>query len=141
MNARESSPSLRSEINVTPLIDVVLVLLIVFMVVVPMLQRDQPVQLPQAADPDRASDAERPVVLVVTAPASPDRGALWLGKERFERAELRARLDELQKRDPRARVRVKADARLAYGAVKSVMLAVRDAGFGDVAIVTERVKG
>src|SRR6187402_942991 len=93
----------KGDINVTPLVDVVLVLLIIFMVVTPMLQRGKDVQLPRAHVAKRESESD-PLVLSITRDHT-----LWLESSRFEAGELGQRLQGELQRAPGRRILLKAD--------------------------------
>lgn len=117
------------EINVTPLIDVMLVLLIVFMVAAPLATVDLPVDLPAAtAAPQPRPD--KPIFLTVKAD-----GTLALGDAPVTRSDLGAALDGASGRDREERIFLRADRSVAYGDVMEVMNALRDAGYLKVALV------
>jgi biopolymer transport protein ExbD len=124
----------KSEINVTPLVDVVLVLLIIFMVVTPMLQRGKDVHLPKARqiDEDKRTDA---LVLSMTK----DRRT-WLDTEELVESELLGRLQREIARDPTRKVLVKADEELVVGDVRRVMDVARRAGAKGVSLGVEELK-
>jgi biopolymer transport protein TolR len=106
----------RSEINVTPLVDVVLVLLIIFMVITPMLQRGMPVVLPEAK---RVSALERggdPVVVSVTKD-----GKIWVDKAEVQRTALAGAITAALQLRPGAPVLVKGDRDAEYGAIRAVI--------------------
>ncbi len=117
------------EINVTPFIDVMLVLLIIFMVAAPLATVDVPVDLPAStARPQAAPD--RPLYLTVQAD-----GALWLGDEPVARAALGAALDAASGGDTDRRVLLRLDRTVAYGELMAVMNLLRAAGYLKVALV------
>jgi len=123
----------RSDINVTPLVDVVLVLLIIFMVVMPMLQSGPAVELPAADDPpDRRDDG-----LEISIALAAD-GSVWIGTEQVEPAAFERRLREVAAREAERPVVIRGDAALSYGTVKSAILAVKEAGFKEVGLIAER---
>ena len=130
---------LQSDINVTPLVDVCLVLLIIFMVVTPMLQKGISVQLPVTDNPAKKPENSKQKLITV-AWGDPPKYYIetkWLPKEEFQKE-----LDEMYQRDPAAELVIKADQRLKYGEVKEVMKITKDAGFQDVGlIVDKRTKG
>jgi biopolymer transport protein TolR len=129
-----SAGGLRGEINVTPLVDVVLVLLIIFMVVTPMLQRGKDVELPKAQAVSKEKESD-PLVLSIT----PDR-TLWLESERITSQALEQRLGgELEKSRSR-RILLKADASLAVRDVRQLMQLTRQAGAAGVELALEELK-
>jgi biopolymer transport protein TolR len=126
---RRQAPPM-SEINVTPLVDVMLVLLIIFMVTAPLLVSAVPLDLPAAkAKPVEAQD--EPIALSIDA-----RGRLFLGEEPVAPGGLTARLAPLAAARPEARVMVRADRTLPYGQVLGVLGEAQAAGFRRVALVS-----
>ncbi len=120
-----------SEINVTPLVDVVLVLLIIFMVTTPMLQRGTDVQLPTA----RVSEVkeEERITLTVTRDSR-----ILLNNEQVPREELEARLKSLAGFGRERVVYFRGDARVPYGLVIDVMDAIKSSGIETVGMITDR---
>lgn len=121
-----------SDINVTPLVDVMLVLLIVFMVTAPLLTVGVPVDLPDSAARPLPDDA-KPIEVTVD-----QNGAIFLGETAVGRAELIARLTAITGNRTDARIYVRGDQGLAYGKVMDIVGAINGAGFRRVALVTER---
>ncbi len=121
-----------SEINVTPLVDVMLVLLVVFMITAPLLTAGIEVDLPEAAVDDIAGTDE-PVEVTVTAA-----GEIWLGESRVEIDQLGHRLAVISGNNPDIRVFVKGDRSVAYGEVMAVMGALTEAGFRRLALEARR---
>jgi biopolymer transport protein ExbD/biopolymer transport protein TolR len=119
------------EINVTPLVDVVLVLLIIFMVIAPQLEHGERVELPAVTNPDAKSKAKLdPITVTVTAS-----GTLFLEKEKLEGdAELRARLAALAAESPDRRVVLKGDGSLPYSKMRAVFAACQDVGLKGVSL-------
>jgi biopolymer transport protein ExbD len=124
----------RNEINVTPLVDVVLVLLIIFMVVTPMLQRGKDVQLPQAKLIDEKDEGD-PLILSVTLEKT-----TWVEHDQYDEAGLSARLSMEFRAQPGRKVLVKGDTRLTFGDVRKVMEIARKAGAKSVALAVEELK-
>ena len=122
-----------SEINVTPLVDVMLVLLIIFMVTTPMLQRGTDVQLPQA-EQSEPKEEER-ITLTLTR-----EGRLYLNNQEILRAGLRYRLMALTRNRERV-VHFRGDTQVPYGLVIEVMDALKAAGIETVGMITERPSG
>jgi biopolymer transport protein TolR len=126
----------RCEINVTPLVDVCLVLLIIFMVVTPMIV--ERVELPRTARPDeRKPKRSEQVRLVVGYP----RGELWLEDDMLEESLLVERLREIKERAPAKQVVLLADSRLEAGDVKRAMRASDRAGFHEFGCVVQKAAG
>ncbi len=109
----------RSDINVTPLVDVVLVLLIVFMVVTPMLQRGKAVELPEAKKVTQLEGGGDPVLLSITRD-----GRIWIDKREVGKADLAEALAAEIARAPSAPVVVKGDRELDYRTFREVILEV-----------------
>jgi len=133
---------LNAEINVTPLVDVMLVLLIIFMVITPMLQRGKAVMLPAVGQPEKQSDDGKDLVVSVEYIR---RGAafetnLYLGQNPVDAQGLRNRLQDELRKDPAREVYLKGDQRLNYGAVREVMELCHQAGFQQVKLATEENK-
>jgi biopolymer transport protein TolR len=136
-----SDKGLRSEINVTPLVDVMLVLLIIFMVITPMLQKGKAVLLPQVPAPEKQPDNGADVVVSLEyAGGLPPRYRVYLGQYLVEESSLRGRLEDELRRNPTHELYLKGDSRLTYGAVRKVMEICHNAGFGQVKLATEELK-
>ncbi|MBR0674237.1 ExbD/TolR family protein [Neoroseomonas soli] len=120
-----------SEINVTPFVDVMLVLLIIFMVAAPMMTSGVPVDLPRSAAP-RAASPSPPVVLTVTRD-----GAVHIAEERIEESALAERLAALKEGNPDLVVHVRGDRAVAYGEVLRIMGRVTAAGIPRVSLIAE----
>jgi biopolymer transport protein TolR len=120
-----------SEINVTPFVDVMLVLLIVFMVTAPLLTVGVPVDLPQT----RAQNISEPVEpLVVTVDAQ---GEVYIQETPVEMGVLVPRLVAITENKPDTRIYIRGDRRLQYGRVMEVMSTINAAGFSRVALIAE----
>ncbi len=135
MGGGSSRDKLQSEINVTPLVDVCLVLLIIFMVVTPLLQKGIAVQLPETENPEKKPENKDQKMLAVKFGTPPQYyfEADALSKEDFQR-----RLDELYQRAPQAELVIKADQKLKYGDVKAVMKMTKEAGFQNVGLIAHK---
>ena len=121
-----------AEINVTPLVDVMLVLLIIFMVTAPLLVAGVPVDLPAARAAALAQKADKPIAVSLDAA-----GGVFLGDEAVPQDALTDRLAALHAAQPEARVLVRADRSLAYGRVLEVMGEIASSGFVHVALVSQ----
>jgi biopolymer transport protein TolR len=118
-----------AEINVTPFVDVMLVLLIVFMVAAPLLTVSVPVDLPQARGSAPNAD-QRPVVVSIDA-----RGTIFVGDSAVELDNLVPLLQAITQRNAEARIFVRGDRNLAYGRMVQVMGTLSVAGFSRVGLV------
>ena len=126
---------LSSEINVTPLIDVLLVMLIIFMVIVPVPPRGLGTELPSASTGRQPNeDADRPVLVQVEIMGTEAR--YFVDERLVSEAEVAPRLLELLGRKVERRILLKADAGLDFGAVSRVIDAGRAAGAENVALIT-----
>jgi biopolymer transport protein TolR len=126
---------LQSDINVTPLVDVCLVLLIIFMVVTPLLQKGVSVQIPQTDNPDKKPENSKQKLISV-AYANPP--AFYMDQKQYSKAEFQNALDELYQRNAGTELVIKADQRLKYGDVKEVFKMTKEAGFQDVGLIAEK---
>ncbi len=122
------------EINVTPLVDVMLVLLIIFMVTAPLLSQGVNVDLPDADAPPMQQNIE-PLVVTVRAD-----GRIYMQKHRIELRQLAPRIQAMRKVKPRLPVFIRGDARTPYERIAQVMSALEIAGIRQVGLVTEPVR-
>lgn len=120
-----------SQINVTPLVDVMLVLLVIFMVTAPILQQGVSVDLPRA-QAGALSEKETPLVVSVTKA-----GDVYLNEQRLAQSDLGGRLRALAASKPEGTVLVRADQSVPYGEVVRVMAAIKAAGIRRVGMVTQ----
>jgi biopolymer transport protein TolR len=136
-NRSENRPidEVRADINVTPLVDVCLVLLIIFMVVTPMLQRGVEVNLPKARETKSERDTGERVVVSLRS----DR-RVFLEQAEVTLKELPAYLKKGLHLHPGQQILVKADTALTYGDVRRVMEACNEAGATQVSLATEELK-
>src|SRR5262249_20232053 len=123
---------IKSDINITPLVDVVLVLLIIFMVVTPMLQRGKDVHLPQAHKIDEEHKESDPVILSVTTDKK-----VYFESDQVDDAQLQDRLVEVLAKDPGKKILLKGDDRLTFGDVRRVMDLARKSGARGIALGVE----
>lgn len=124
-----------SEINVTPLVDVMLVLLIIFMVAAPLMTVGVPVQLPKTAAP-KVSQPKQPVVVTID-----EQGQPFLDKEPLSPESVMPRLRELASADPTQVVLVRGDRAVPYGRIVEVMGQINAAGFTKVSLVAQAPSG
>ena len=121
-----------SEINVTPFVDVMLVLLIIFMVAAPLMTAGVPVNLPQTAATAMPSEPEEP--LVITIPAE---GSITLMNEALEQDQIVTRLGAIIQQRQSQRIFLRADGAIPYARVVQVMGALNAAGYSDIVLVTD----
>jgi biopolymer transport protein TolR len=119
-----------SQINVTPLVDVMLVLLVIFMVTAPILQQGVSVNLPQVRTGSLSGES---VQLVVTVTAD---GSVFLNDVSMPTAELPDKLKAVLREQPDRQVYLRADTDVPYGRVMSVMASIREAGVERLGMVT-----
>jgi len=122
---------LMSEINVTPLVDVMLVLLIIFMVTAPMMMQGMDVQLPQTQAKAIPSQEER---LVITLNKKQE---IFINEYRVSRGELQEKLKILYQNKKEGEVFLRADRSLPYGFVVQVMSDIKNSGIEKLGMVTE----
>ncbi len=127
---------IKADINITPMVDVVLVLLIIFMVVTPMLQRGKDVKLPQAMKVDEEKKgAADPIVISVT----PDK-RIYIESDAFDDEGFQAELGKKIIASPGRRILLKGDQSLVFDDVRRVMNLARQAGAKSIALGVEEVK-
>jgi biopolymer transport protein ExbD len=123
----------KAEINITPLVDVVLVLLIIFMVITPMLHRGVKIDLPETLHHEKKQDTGEQLVVSVR------KDGTWIETERLEGERLMARLRQELKSASRP-VHIRADRELDYGDVRKVLEQLHEAGALQVALGTDELK-
>jgi len=121
-----------AEINVTPFVDVMLVLLIIFMVAAPLLTVGVPIKLPETAATPLPSEDEQPLTLAITAT-----GALVLQSSPIKRDQLIPRLRAIAAERKNDKIFLRADGAVAYAVVMQVMGALDAGGFRNIALVTD----
>jgi biopolymer transport protein TolR len=129
---RRGAAASMSEINVTPFVDVMLVLLIIFMVAAPMLQVGVPVQLPETAANALPTEQEEPLTLTITA-----EGDLMIMTTLVSDDEMIPRLQAIAAERTSKKVFLRADGRIPYERVAQVMGALNAGGFNEIGLVTD----
>jgi biopolymer transport protein TolR len=123
----------KSDINVTPLVDVMLVLLIIMMIVAPMLQKGVDVRLPQAANSGDKPETQDQTVLAIKADKT-----LWVNGQQVREQDLRTRIEEVLETKKEKIILIKADEDVEYSAVMGAMDELRAGGIEDMGLITER---
>ena len=122
------------DINVTPLVDVVLVLLIIFMVIAPALEHGERVELPGILMPDKNQKSKLDPVTVTVAQS----GKIYIEKEAVEPSALAARLAAIHEAEPDRRVVLKGDSAVDYQKVRDLFTTVQNAGFSGVSLMVSK---
>ncbi|MBL8168085.1 MAG: biopolymer transporter ExbD [Acidobacteria bacterium] len=140
MSSDSGGAGLNSEINVTPMVDIMLVLLIIFMVVTPLLQSGVTVTLPRGKNPDEDANITKDTAVVV---AIPDNGVYYIGRDLVREDRLvdtiKSRMKGLKPSDPQI-VYIKGSNHVQYGDVVKVVNMIRDAGFEQLGLVADKKK-
>jgi biopolymer transport protein TolR len=122
----------KSEINVTPLVDVMLVLLIIMMLIAPMLQKGVPVQLPLANNGTQKPDTQDQTVVSIDS-----QNQLWVNGLQYSKEEFGSHVKSALEDKKEKIVLLKADQDARYSAVMAAMDALRDAQIEDIALITD----
>jgi biopolymer transport protein TolR len=132
---RNEGAKVSSDINVTPMVDVMLVLLIIFMVVTPMLQKGISVDMAQVNNPEQMPDADKEDALLVSITRD---GKVYFGSDQIQVDNLTTKVKDRLANKPDKRVYVKADMRTRFGGVVQVVDGVRAAGVDDLGLLTDQ---
>ena len=135
ISVRNEGAKVNSNINVTPMVDVMLVLLIIFMVITPMLQNKVNVDLAKTDNPTNMPDADKEDAIVVAVTRD---GGLYLGQNRIAATDLGQKVRDLITDKPGKQIFVRADARARYLDVENAIDDVRSAGVDAVGLLTEK---
>ena len=125
------SGGVKSDINVTPLVDVMLVLLIIMMIVAPLLQQGVPVTLPIATNTSEKPETQEQTVLAISADKR-----LFVNAVQVQSGDLRRRIEEVLESKKEKIVIIKADREVEYGAVMEAMDVLRRGGIEDMGLIT-----
>lgn len=121
-----------SEINVTPLVDVMLVLLIIFMVAAPMMTSGVPIDLPQT-QAGALNAQTQPITISIKAD-----GQVYIGESEIQAAEIADKLKAIATTGYSERIFVKGDAKAPYGVIADVMSRIQEAGYKNIGLVTQQ---
>jgi biopolymer transport protein TolR len=133
MDVGGSKGGVKADINVTPLVDVMLVLLIIMMLVAPLLQQGISLKLPVAANTTDKPESQEQTVVAIAADKK-----LYLNAKFVEDSELGTRIDEILKTKTEKIVLIRADEEVDYSAVMMAMDQLRQAGVEDIGLITDR---
>jgi biopolymer transport protein ExbD len=137
MASKIKAPPAVSDINVTPMVDVMLVLLIIFMVITPMLQKGVSVDMARANNPRVMQDAEKETAVLLAVTRD---GKIYLGSAPIAMGEITAKVKDRISTELDKTVYIKSDARAKYGDVVAVVDNVRAAGVDQLGLLTERIE-
>ncbi len=133
MDVGGAKGGVKSDINVTPLVDVMLVLLIIMMIIAPLLQKGVDVKLPTALNSSDKPETQDQTVVGVT----PD-GRFWVNGVQVPDADVRGRVDDILEGKKERIILIKADEDAPYSRVMEIMDSLRQAGIEDMGLITER---
>jgi len=131
-----ASPEVRGDINVTPLVDVCLVLLIIFMVVTPMLQKGVDVTLPETTAPEKVPETAKQLTVSVKQD-----GTVFVQQNWVPNDNIPGVFKEIHDGNPDRPVVVKGDRRLKYKRIREVMQLLNEAGFERVGLIMDKKNG
>jgi biopolymer transport protein TolR len=138
MAKRNEGANVNSDINVTPMVDVMLVLLIIFMVITPMLQKGISVDMAKVNNPTAMQDADKEDALLVSVMRD---GTIYFGADKVPQVDqLTSKVKDRLANRTNKEVYLKADARAHFGNVVGVVDAVRAAGVDDLGLLTDQRK-
>ena len=132
---RDVSKNVSSNINVTPMVDVMLVLLIIFMVITPMLQNKVAIDMAKVDNTKNMPDADKEDAIVVAVTRD---GVVYLGQNKTSLDQLGVQVREKLADKPGKTIYVRADARAQYLAVENAVDAVRTSGVDNVGLLTQK---
>ena len=136
MSVGGATGGVKSDINVTPLVDVMLVLLIIMMIVAPLLQQGVPVTLPRALNTAEKPETEGQTVVAITADKR-----YFINALQVDPAQLQTRINDVLETKKEKVVIIKADEDVEYGAVMQAMDDLRAGGIEDMGLITETRRG
>jgi biopolymer transport protein ExbD/biopolymer transport protein TolR len=135
---RDESKKVSSNINVTPMVDVMLVLLIIFMVITPMLQNKVQINMAEAVNPVAMPDADKEDAIVVAVTRD---GQIYLGQNRTALSELADKVNDKLASKTSKTIYIRADSRAQFRAVEDAIDTVRTVGVDEVGLLTQKREG
>ena len=132
MDVGGAKGGIKADINVTPLVDVMLVLLIIIMLVAPMLQQGVQVRLPKASNTTDKPESQEQTIIAIAA-----NGATYLNAQLVQEGELATKVNEFMQGKTQKIVVIRADEEVEYRAVMSAMDQLRQAGIEDIGLLTD----
>ena len=135
---RSEDSGVINAINVTPMVDVMLVLLIIFMVITPMLSKGVSVDMVRTRNPVSMDEADKEDALVVAITRD---GRIFLGRGMIQPEDLSVQVEDAVSNKLDKTVYIKADARARYGAVVDVINVLRSVGVDGLGLLTEKIQG
>ena len=132
---RAEGKKINSDINVTPMVDVMLVLLIIFMVITPMLQNKVQIDMAKVDNPTPMPDADKEDAIVVAITRD---GSVYLGQDRISDQDLGQKVRDKLADTPGKTIFVRADSRAQFRAVEDAIDAVRTTGVDEVGLLTQK---
>ena len=132
MDVGSTKGGLKADINVTPLVDVMLVLLIIMMLIAPMLQKGVPVTLPQANNGEQKPDTQDQTVVSIDS-----RNQFWVNGLQYSKEEFANKVKTVLEDKKEKIVLIKADTDARYSAIMEAMDALRGANIEDIALITD----
>ena len=136
MDVGGAKGGVKSDINVTPLCDVMLVLLIIMMIVAPLLQQGVSVKLPEAANTSDKPETQDQTVVAISRDKT-----MYLNAKPVQESDLGTKINELLENKKEKTVVIRADEEVEYGAVMAAMDQLRQAGVEDIGLITDPKKG
>ena len=131
LNRYKSKRRLVSDINVTPFVDVMLVLLIVFMITAPLLQTGIDISLPKVDTPN-IQENDDPLIISIN-----NKNEIFISEKKLEFKTLNYKLKEIKKANPKIKSFIRADKEVTYETLMQVMKQIMDGGITDVSLITE----
>ena len=132
MDVGGSKGGIKADINVTPLVDVMLVLLVIMMIVAPMLQQGVQVRLPRATNTTDKPESQEQSIVAIAA-----NGSMYLNAQLVQEAELATKVNEFLQGKTQKLVVIRADEEVEYRAVMAAMDQLRQAGVEDIGLLTD----